>query len=127
MNFLSDALGNDGIAKIAGAKVGEMVEDTLKKALGGDDKKEAEKGGAEGSGEGGFGLGDALSLVGGKKEEDKGGFGIGDALSLVGGKKEEDKGGFGIGDALSLVGGKKEESGGGGGLDVKNGLGGLFG
>ncbi|XP_061601468.1 uncharacterized protein LOC133463771 [Cololabis saira] len=112
MNFLSGALGNDGndgIAKIAGAKVGEMVEDTLKKALGGDDKKEAEKekGGAEGSGEGGFG--------------------IGDALSLVGGKKEEDKGGFGVGDALSLVGGKSEGSGGGGGVDVKNALGGLFG
>ncbi|XP_033182240.1 keratin, type II cytoskeletal 5-like isoform X3 [Anabas testudineus] len=106
-NFLN-SLGGSDIAKLAGQKAGSLVEDTVKNALSGGKKegKKEEKPGGGGGGGGGFGVGDALSLVSGKKNENKGGgFGVGDALSLVSGKKNENKGGgFGVGDVPSLVG-----------------------
>ncbi|GLD69171.1 glycine-rich cell wall structural protein 1-like protein [Lates japonicus] len=94
-DFLKNTLGNEGIAKIAGEKVGGLVEDAVGKALGGGKKEVEEK---KGGGGGGFGVDDALSLVAGKKD-DKGGFEVGDALSLVGGNKEGGDGG-GVGKAL---------------------------
>lgn len=75
---------------------GDFVENTVKNVLSGQGQKGEEQGGQEGSEDkGGFGVGDALSLVGGKKDDDKGGFGIGDAFSLVGGNKEGEKEGEG--------------------------------
>ncbi|CAK6979802.1 uncharacterized protein LOC111224206 isoform X2 [Scomber scombrus] len=84
-NFLSNALGNDGIAKMAGEKVGDLVEDTIKNVMGGKEKQEGEKEGE-------------------KKEENKGGFDVGDALSLVGGNKKEEEGGGGL-DVKNVIGG----------------------
>ncbi|KAI3363539.1 hypothetical protein L3Q82_012141 [Scortum barcoo] len=78
--ILGNALGNDGIAKIAGAKAGEVVEGAVKNVMGGDKKKE-QKGGA-----GGLNLG---NLVGGGGKDNKGGFDVKDALSLVSGDKKE--------------------------------------
>ncbi|KAK2921486.1 hypothetical protein Q8A73_000971 [Channa argus] len=84
--FLGDAVGADGVAKMAGKKAATLVEDTVKTAMGGkkkDDKKQEGGGGeagAGGGGGGGFGVDDALSLVTGKKEGGKGGFNIGDVL-----------------------------------------------
>ncbi|XP_028278666.1 heavy metal-associated isoprenylated plant protein 6-like [Parambassis ranga] len=75
-NFLSGALGKDGMAKIAGEKVGGLVETTVKKALGGgEDKKKQEAqggGGGAGGGAGGFDVGDALSFVSGSEGKEGG-------------------------------------------------------
>ncbi|MED6243538.1 hypothetical protein ATANTOWER_022048 [Ataeniobius toweri] len=73
-NFLSNALGNDGVAKMAGQKAGQFVEQTVKNAMGGG----AGKGGQQQEnkkegGEGGFDVEDVLSLAGGKKNEGGGG------------------------------------------------------
>ncbi|XP_035460971.1 calpain clp-1 isoform X1 [Scophthalmus maximus] len=117
-NLVQGLVGNSGIAQIIGKKAGDMVEDMVENAMGGDqEKKEAEKGG-------GFGMGDVLALAGGKKEDNEGGFGMGDVLALAGGKKEDNEGGFGLQDALTVAGGKKE--GGGDGGAVKDLIGGFF-
>ncbi|KAK2824714.1 hypothetical protein Q5P01_021889 [Channa striata] len=53
--FLGDAMGADGVAKMAGKKVGTLVEDTVKNAMGGAKKEEKKQ---EGGGGGGGGFGD---------------------------------------------------------------------
>ncbi|XP_035460972.1 uncharacterized protein LOC118283276 isoform X2 [Scophthalmus maximus] len=95
-NLVQGLVGNSGIAQIIGKKAGDMVEDMVENAMGGDqEKKEAEKGG-------GFGMGDVLALAGGKKEDNEGGFGLQDALTVAGGKKE---GGGDGGAVKDLIGG----------------------
>ncbi|XP_015233005.1 PREDICTED: uncharacterized protein LOC107086526 isoform X3 [Cyprinodon variegatus] len=110
MSFLSNIPGGDGIAKVAGEKAGEIVEQGVNKIMGGG----ADKGGQQ-----------QQQQEGEKKEGGGGGFGLDDALSMVSGKKEEKEGGFGLDDALSMVSGKKEEKEGGGG-GIGNFVGGLF-
>ncbi|KAJ0005312.1 hypothetical protein NQD34_011526 [Periophthalmus magnuspinnatus] len=86
-NFLSGVLGNKGIAKLAGEKAGDVVEDTVNKVLGG---KEKEGKGAGGSNKG-FDVSDVLDFGG--KKEDEGGLDVGDALSFIGDSKDKGDGG----------------------------------
>ncbi|KAJ0066865.1 hypothetical protein NL108_004824 [Boleophthalmus pectinirostris] len=87
-NFLSGALGGQGIARMVGEKAGDFVEDAINKAMGGNEKEsQGDKGSAGGSG--GFDVGDVLSF--GDNKEKKSGLDIGDALSFVGDSKDTDK------------------------------------
>ncbi|MEQ2245758.1 hypothetical protein ILYODFUR_031327 [Ilyodon furcidens] len=85
-NFLSNALGNDGVAKMAGQKAGQFVEQTVKNAMGGGAGKggQQQENKKEGGG-GGFDVEDVLSLAGGKKKEGEGGGGGLDVSSFTGG------------------------------------------
>ncbi|XP_044069860.1 uncharacterized protein LOC122884257 isoform X2 [Siniperca chuatsi] len=93
-NFLSGALGNKGIGKMAGQKAGELVEDTVNKVMSGGKKKEGNNGGSH--------VGDVLSFGGGKKEGNNGGSHVGDVLSSGGGKKEDEGKGLNVEDVLEF-------------------------
>ncbi|XP_004077063.1 uncharacterized protein LOC101172678 [Oryzias latipes] len=90
MDMIKSMVGsNPEVVEQAGKKAGQMVEQAVKSALSGNDgqkgqteaggqagvKVKGQAGGAEAKveGEGGFGLDDALSAIGGKKENKEGG------------------------------------------------------
>ncbi|CAL1577745.1 unnamed protein product [Knipowitschia caucasica] len=101
MSFLNN-LGGKGIAKMAGEKAGDFVEQTVSNIMDKKDKAGGEGGEAKAQGEdkSGFDISNVVSL--GDKKEEKGGLDIGNALGMLGGDKDKDSGG-GLSGALGKL------------------------